>query len=232
MLIGRSSQSQPALPGPGCPGPAIRPARPALVRPALIRPAATRQVAVPQTAPSRLTKILGEPAGPKRSRQSQCPRECPPTLRFLEASQAGMQVCAPARPSRRRIGNDLVPGCHQAKQVRLSRAGSASHTGPDRWRVPGRLRIPRDHLRQAYSACPSGDDPPSTPRRGASSASSACPRGATPLQPPWYPLAQAPRPRPLPPSRRLPAPRPDGPPGPRSRDPHRPVPRSPARPRQ
>jgi hypothetical protein len=72
-----------------------------------------------------------------------------------------VQVRTPARSPRWHVRNDLVPGRHQAKQVRLDRPGATTYAGPDRWRVPS-LRMPRAHLRQAYSANPRGDDPPST----------------------------------------------------------------------
>src|SRR5260370_17891092 len=140
---------------------------------------------------------LANPAGLDPPRHPQRPRECPPALRFLEASLAGMQVSAPARPSRRRIGNDLVPGCHQAKQVGLGRTGSASHTGPDRWRVPDRARIPRDHLRQAYSAYASGAPRtvPSAPGTSLTALASA-PSALLPPPPPPPPAPPSPTPPP------------------------------------
>jgi hypothetical protein len=146
MLIGRSSQSA-CFPGPCCHGRTLY-----LVL--AVRPGVTRRNR------SRLPKILGEPAGPYRSRQPQRPRQSPATLRFLKASLAGVQVRTPARPSRWYIGDDFASGCDQAKQVGLGRTATASHTGPDRWRAPSLLRMPHDHLHQAYSASRRGDDPP------------------------------------------------------------------------
>jgi hypothetical protein len=54
-------------------------------------------------------KILGEPAGPKRSRLPQSPRERLAALRFFEASPAGMQVRTPSGSYTPGIGHDLVP---------------------------------------------------------------------------------------------------------------------------
>jgi hypothetical protein len=153
------------FPGPCCHGRAstlaqlgrlgqlARPVRPAFA----VRPDMTRQ-----NRPC-LPKILDDRPGPERSGQAQRPRERPAALRFFKASLAGVQVRTPARSSRRHVRNDLVPGRHQAKQVGLDRAGPATYTGPDHWRVPN-LRMPRAHLRQAYSATARGDDPPSTPQ--------------------------------------------------------------------
>jgi hypothetical protein len=157
MLIGRSSQSQPAFPGrvatavclPSASSPGSRCQPPPFVR--------TSTGAAGRACP----KILDDRAGLERSGQAQRPRKRPAALRFLKASRAGMQVRTPARSPRWRVGNDLVPGSHQAEQVGLDGAGPAAYAGPDRWRVPS-LRMPRAHLRQAYSATPRGDDPPST----------------------------------------------------------------------
>ena len=49
---------------------------------------------------SRHRKISGQPAGTKRSRQAQRPREHPTALRPVKAPLAGMQVCTPARHPR------------------------------------------------------------------------------------------------------------------------------------
>ena len=138
------------FPGPCCHGRTLlsRPRRLA------VRPGVTRRNR------SRLPKILGELAGPDRSRQPQRPRQSPAPLRFLKASLAGVQVRTPAWPSRWHVRNDFVPGRHQTKQVGLGRTAAASYTGPDRWRVPSLLRMPCDHLYEAYNASPRGDDPP------------------------------------------------------------------------
>jgi hypothetical protein len=82
-----------------------------------------------------LPKILDDRASLERSGQAQCPRERPAALRFFKASLAGMQVRTPARSPRWRVGNDLVPGSHQAEQVGLDGAGPATYAGPDRWRA-------------------------------------------------------------------------------------------------
>ena len=82
--------------------------------------------------------------------QAQRPRDCPAALGPYQAFLAGVQVRAPARPPRRRIGNYLIPYCHQAKQVGLGRAHPATHARPD-WRRrsarsrPGRRRGPPGH---------------------------------------------------------------------------------------
>jgi hypothetical protein len=136
MLIGRSSQSQPALPGPRRRGPDV--ALPAPPDPRL-RPAGPRPGRSPPCGElpcrylhSRLPKILGKAAGPKRSRHPQRPRKRPASLRFVEASLAEMQVGTPARAPGQCVRNDLVPGGHQPKQVGLGRTGPTSHTRPDR----------------------------------------------------------------------------------------------------
>ncbi len=49
---------------------------------------------------SQHRKISAQPAGTKRSRQAQCPREHPTALRPVKTLLAGMQVCAPARHPR------------------------------------------------------------------------------------------------------------------------------------
>jgi hypothetical protein len=104
-------------------------------------------------ASPRRPKIPRDPAGPEWPRQAQRPRQRPAPLCSLKASLAGVQVCAPAWHSRPRVGDNLIPGRHQAKQIRLDRAGTAPHTHPDRWRGPEKPRGPPSHFCcQAYSA--------------------------------------------------------------------------------
>jgi len=129
----------------------------------LLLPAVADRLDMTRRSRPCLPKILDDRARPERSRKAQCPRKRPAALRFFKASLAGMQVRTPARSPRWHVRNDLIPGRHQAKQVRLDRAGTTTYAGPDRWRVPS-LRMPRAHLPQAYSATPRGDDPPSTAR--------------------------------------------------------------------
>jgi hypothetical protein len=128
MLIGRSLPSQPAFSGTA----AVH----AFRLPALPRPRA---------AGTGRHKIPGDHACPERPRQAQRSRKRPAPLCSLKAFLAGMQVRTPASMSRQRVGNNLIPGRHQAKQVRLGRADSASNTHPDRWRGPDRTQGPPGH---------------------------------------------------------------------------------------
>jgi hypothetical protein len=76
------------------------------------------------------SQVLSKPGREGSSRQAQRPRERPAALGSLQAFLTGMQVRTPARQPRRDIRNYAIPYCRQAKQVRLSRANSASHTRP------------------------------------------------------------------------------------------------------
>src|SRR5712692_5287242 len=102
MLIGRSLLSQPAFSGTAAVHAFRLPALPRQLTAALIRP-----------------EIPGDHAGPERSRQAQRSRERPAPLCSLKASPAGVQIRAPASLSRPRVGNTLIPGRYEAKQVRL-----------------------------------------------------------------------------------------------------------------
>ena len=82
MLIGRSSQSQPAFPG--------------MCRSRVV----SGRFALASRTGTRNLEIPGEPAGAKRSRQAQCPRENPTTPRLIKASLTWMQVRTPARHPR------------------------------------------------------------------------------------------------------------------------------------
>jgi hypothetical protein len=79
-------------------------------------------------------KIPGQRLRAERTRYAKRTRYRPAKLRSLEAPQAGMQVRAPAGQSRERIGDNLIPGRHDAKQLGLDRTFPAPYAGAHRCR--------------------------------------------------------------------------------------------------
>ncbi len=77
----------------------------------------------------RYSETWAEPRGPGTRRAR---TERPAALRQLEASLTRVQVRTPARQAARGVGNDHVPGHHQAEQAGLGRALPATHAGAHR----------------------------------------------------------------------------------------------------
>jgi len=127
MLIGRSSQSQPALPGPGCPGPAL------LSRPASPHPAVTPQRTARHDWP-RYSASLPVPTGPgSRSARANARRRCAsskhPRLGCRYAPRPGPRaggsgtISFPA--ATRRSKSDLAARAPHPTQVRIAGARRA-----------------------------------------------------------------------------------------------------------
>src|SRR5690242_12858240 len=81
---------------------------------------------------TQLRQILPEHSSHDGPVQPERPAESAPTLCLLETALARMHVGAPTRQPRLWVRDNLIPASHDAQQVRLGRAGPASHTGPDR----------------------------------------------------------------------------------------------------
>jgi len=125
MLIGRSSQSQPALPGPGCPGPAVLP-RPTRPRPSVRDPA--------DHCPA-----VNYPAATGQDTRQACRSRPVPAV----AAPARMPVGAalprsiPGWDAGKRPGQALAPADRERSRSRLP-PGEASRTWPHGLRIPHR----------------------------------------------------------------------------------------------
>jgi hypothetical protein len=83
-------------------------------------------------------EVFRDLLGRQPFRQAQGTRESLTVLRSLQACQASVQICTPARQPRGDVGNDLPSRNHQADQLGLRTTHSAAHASPDRWHRPGR----------------------------------------------------------------------------------------------
>jgi len=114
-------------------------------------------------------EILTHLRGAERSPRAQGTRERPPALRKLQTLLAAVQICTTARQARPGVGNQAVPGGHEAEQAGLGRTFPAAHTrthrrraarGPPGWTghstshstAPGRPRRRAPRPRQGFRA--------------------------------------------------------------------------------
>ena len=93
----------------------------------------------------RTAKILSQRVEAERSRGAQGPGERPAPSRQVQASQAGMQVCTPARQPGRRVGLDGVPSRYETKQAGLGYTLLAAYTGTHCGRIRGMPLGARGH---------------------------------------------------------------------------------------
>ncbi len=99
--------------------------------PSRTRPAGPRYRMLRFASRSGLREIPDEPAIGQRSLRAQRSRDRPAAPGSLQTVPAGVQVSPPARPARRRVGDDLAVNRHYAKQVRLGGPLPAPDTRPD-----------------------------------------------------------------------------------------------------